>query len=673
MPNHLGSATSPYLLQHAANPVDWFEWGQEAFDEAEARDVPLLISIGYSACHWCHVMAHESFEDPEIAQVMNRSYVCIKVDREERPDVDAIYMDATLAMSGHGGWPMTVFATPGGRPFHCGTYYPPTPHGGTPSFGQLLFAVADAWRENRDDVTAAADRITTALSSSPGPDGHTPEVPAGDALDDAVSLLVDLFDDQRGGFGGAPKFPPSMTLEHLLRHHARTGSAAALEMVERTCEAMARGGMYDQLAGGFARYSVDKDWVVPHFEKMLYDNALLLRVYSHWWRTTHSDLAARIVSETADFMLRELRTDQGGFASSLDADSDGGEGRFYVWTPQQIRSCVDDEELAEWAIDLFSVTSQGTFEAGASVLQRRIDPAPGDKGRLADVRNALLHERDKRVRPGRDDKIVTAWNGLAIAALAEASALFDRDDWIEAATSAADLMVSVHLGTRAGQNRLARVSRDGVAGPHAGVLEDYADLAEGLLALYSVTSDESWYAIAGLLLDTAVAHFADGAGGFYDAPDDAELLVRRPHDPTDNATPSGASAMAGALLSYAAMSGSVDHFVLADRAIAATSASALRYPRFGGWALAVAEARADGPREIAVVGALDDPRTEDLRRIALNSTAPGAVVAVGLGGIPLLADRLTDEPTAFVCRGFVCDRPTADPAVFARQVSGLLR
>jgi len=668
--NRLGRATSPYLLQHAENPVDWWEWGEDAFAEARRRDVPLLISVGYSACHWCHVMAHESFDDPATAEVMNDSFVNIKVDREERPDVDAVYMEATQAMTGQGGWPMTVFATPDGEPFFTGTYFPPAPKLGMPSFGQVMTAIREAWRDRRDEIQKVGQDVARQLRERSFAFQSAP-VPTPELLSTAVAGLQSDYDSDRGGFGGAPKFPPSMVLEFLLREYARTGSQPALSMVAGTAAAMARGGMYDQLAGGFARYSVDADWVVPHFEKMLYDNALLLRVYTNWWRAGGEPLAARVARETADWMIRELQTPDGGFASALDADSEGAEGRFYVWTPVELTEVLGADDGA-WAASLFGVSDAGTFERGSSVLQLRADP--DDVARYRRVRSALLHARDHRVRPGRDDKVVAAWNGLAIAALAEAGAVFERPDYVGAALAAADLLLSVHLGAGAHGDRLIRTSRDGRAGSSAGVLEDYAEVAEGLLALYAVTGAEDWLTTAGGLLDVAVAHFGDGSGGFYDTADDAETLIRRPQDPTDNATPAGQSALSGALLRYSAYTGSVPHREIAIRALGITSALAVRHARFAGWGLAVAEALADGPLEIAIVGPDADERTRLLRDVAFRATAPGAVVALGdparPANVPLLRDRplVGAAPAAYVCREFVCDAPTTDPEELAAKV-----
>ncbi|WP_340376510.1 thioredoxin domain-containing protein [Streptomyces sp. SS7] len=668
MPNRLAHETSPYLLQHADNPVDWWPWSEEAFEEARRRGVPVLLSVGYSSCHWCHVMAHESFEDPETAERLNAGFVSVKVDREERPDVDAVYMEAVQAATGQGGWPMTVFLTPDAEPFYFGTYFPPAPRHGMPSFRQVLEGVRQAWTERRDEVAEVAGKIVRDLSER--------EISFGDAappgeqeVSQALLGLTREYDPQRGGFGGAPKFPPSMVVEFLLRHHARAGAEGALQMARDTCERMARGGIYDQLGGGFARYSVDRDWTVPHFEKMLYDNALLCRVYAHLWRATGSELARRVAVETADFMVRELRTAEGGFASALDADSDDGTGRhvegaYYVWTPAQLTEVLGAED-ARLAMHYFGVTEEGTFEEGASVLRLPQQDSVFDAEKIAGIRERLLAKRAGRPAPGRDDKVVAAWNGLAIAALAETGAYFDRPDLVAAAVGAADLLVRLHLDEQA---RLSRTSKDGQAGANAGVLEDYADVAEGFLALASVTGEGVWLEFAGFLLDHVLVRFADPeSGALYDTAADAERLIRRPQDPTDNAVPSGWTAAAGALLGYAAHTGSVPHRTAAEKALGVVKALGPRVPRFIGWGLAVAEALLDGPREVAVVAAaVDDPAARLLLRTALLGAAPGAVVAYGTVGseeFPLLADRtLRDgEPTAYVCRNFTCDAPTTDP------------
>jgi uncharacterized protein YyaL (SSP411 family) len=704
--NRLAAATSPYLLQHADNPVDWHQWGEEAFAEARRRDVPLLISIGYAACHWCHVMAHESFEDEATAALMNEKYVCVKVDREERPDVDAVYMAATQAMTGGGGWPMTVFATPEGKPFQAGTYYPPVGRHGLPGFRQLLVAVDRAWGEIREDVLRAGDGLAAELEHQARVVAGAEGVPDTAALGAAVSVLTGEFDAVRGGFGGAPKFPPSMTLEQLLRHHARTGDGEALEMVRRTCEAMARGGIYDQLGGGFARYSVDDAWVVPHFEKMLYDNALLLRAYLHLWRATGDSLALRVVHETADWMLRELWLDgAGGFASSLDADTDGVEGKFYAWDRDQVEAVLGADDGA-WAAETLGVTQEGTFEHGLSVLQLLQDP--DDVARFEGVRSRLFEARkEQRTVPGRDDKAVAAWNGLAVAALAEAGALTGRPELVRAARQTAEMLERIHWDGEA--KRLTRTSRDGVAGAqNPGVLEDYADVAEGLLALYAVTGEPRWYAFAGRLLEVVLDRFRDESGLFFDTADDSETLIFRPADPTDNATPGGTSAAASALLTYAALTGSGRHREAAEQALRFTGALAEKVPRFAGWGLAAAEALADGPREVAIVGewsgagaAQNAEGSEEIEKtegkgekesafralhlVALRSTAPGLVIAVTPPAVtpPAGADQepadlpellegrptIAGEPAAYVCRGFVCQTPTTDLTSLSHQLS----
>ncbi|MGW3498806.1 thioredoxin domain-containing protein [Streptomyces sp. NPDC001020] len=687
MPNRLAHETSPYLLQHADNPVDWWPWSAGAFEEASRRNVPVLLSVGYSSCHWCHVMAHESFEDEAVAAFQNEHFVSVKVDREERPDVDAVYMEAVQAATGQGGWPMTVFLTPQAEPFYFGTYFPPAPRHGMPGFRQVLEGVHRAWADRRDEVTEVAGKIVRDLTAREITHGGT-RPPGEEELAQALLGLTREYDPQRGGFGGAPKFPPSMVLEFLLRHHARTGSEGALQMAQDTCERMARGGIYDQLGGGFARYSVDRDWVVPHFEKMLYDNALLCRVYAHLWRATGSELARRVALETADFMVRELGTVEGGFASALDADSeeevprDGGapgegpgkhvEGAYYVWTPRRLTEVLGTED-AELAAHYFGVTEEGTFEHGSSVLQLPQQDGMFDAEKIESIRCRLTEARSGRPAPGRDDKVVAAWNGLAIAALAETGAYFERPDLVDAAIAAADLLVRLHMDEHA---RLVRTSKDGQVGANVGVLEDYADVAEGFLALASVTGEGVWLEFAGLLLDHVLAQFTDDSGALYDTAADAEKLIRRPQDPTDNATPSGWTAAAGALLSYAAQTGSEPHRTAAERALGVVRALGPRVPRFIGWGLAVAEALLDGPREVAIVGpSLDDPATSALHRTALLATAPGAVVAAGTpegGELPLLADRPLVEgaAAAYVCRHFTCDAPTTDPDGLRRALSG---
>ncbi|MGC5627429.1 thioredoxin domain-containing protein [Georgenia sp. Z1344] len=663
--NRLADAVSPYLLQHADNPVDWWEWGEEAFAEARRRDVPVLLSVGYAACHWCHVMAHESFEDAGVAEVVNAGFVAVKVDREERPDVDAVYMAATLAVSGQGGWPMTCLLTPDGQPFHCGTYYP------REQLLRLLTAAGAAWRDRRDEVLTASAGLTEALRAVS--DAGPPSPLDAEVLDGAVATLAREFDAAHGGFGGAPKFPPSMVLELLLRHHARTGSEGtdALAMVEATCEAMVRGGIYDQIAGGFARYAVDAAWVVPHFEKMLYDNAQLLRVLVHLVRAVPdgrvAGLAERAARETADFLLRDLATDEGGFASALDADTEGEEGLTYVWTPGELTDVLGPDDGAR-AASLLGVTAQGTFEGGASTLRLLADPE--DPVWWAGVRERLLAARAERPQPERDDKVVTAWNGLAIAALAEAGTLLGEPGYVDAARTCAELVLDVHVV----DGRLRRLSRDGTVGAAAAVSADHGDLAEGLLALHQVTGEARWLTAADDLLDTALELFAAPGGGFFDVAADAEALVTRPRETTDNAEPSGTSALAGALATYAALTASTRHRTAAEAALATAGSVVRQAPRFAGWSLATAVALLAGPLEVAIVGPDAGPgrvRRDELGAVARASASPGLVLAVGepdAEGIPLLVDRalVGGEPAAYVCRHFVCDRPVTTPGELVR-------
>ncbi|MGO9925419.1 MAG: thioredoxin domain-containing protein [Mycobacterium sp.] len=664
--NTLGLATSPYLRQHAGNPVHWQQWTPQALADAAARDVPILLSVGYAACHWCHVMAHESFEDDEVAAVLNAGFVCIKVDREERPDIDAVYMNATVALTGQGGWPMTCFLTPDGRPFFCGTYYPKS------GFLQLLSAVSATWRERRGEVEEASDHIAGELREMAGalsglPGGGPDVAPA--LCDHAVAIVLGDQDTVHGGFGGAPKFPPSAILEALLRNYERTGSPAALEAVVRTGNAMARGGIYDQLAGGFARYSVDNAWVVPHFEKMLYDNALLLRAYAHWARRTGDPLARRVAAQTAGFLLDEL-AEAGMFISSLDADTDGREGLTYVWTPAQLTAVLGADD-GRWAAEVFAVTQSGTFEHGTSVLQFPADP--DDPQRAERVRTALLAARLTRPQPGRDDKVVTSWNGLAITALAEAGVALEEPELALAARRCAMALLDLHVV----DGRLRRASLGGVVGDSAAILEDHAMLATGLLALYQLTADEAWLTAATELLDTALAHFADPQrpGRWFDTADDAEELMLRPADPLDGATPSGASSITEALLTAA-------HLVDGDRAqrylraaadaLGAHSLLLDRAPRSAGHWLAVAESAVRGPLQIAV--ACDPSRSAllaDARRLA-----PGGAIVVGgrMDSSALLAgrDRVAGADAAYVCRGRVCDLPVtrATELAAALGVSG---
>jgi uncharacterized protein len=663
--NRLASATSPYLLQHADNPVHWWPWSDEAFAAAAERQVPVFLSVGYAACHWCHVMAHESFEDAQLASVINDHFVAIKVDREERPDVDAVYMQATQALTGQGGWPMSVFLTPDRKPFYAGTYFPPTPRHGLPSFTQVLQAISDAWRDRRSELLLSASEIVRQLSQQ-APFAGAAELTAADC-EKALLALQGEFDTTYGGFGRAPKFPPSMVLEALLRD----GSEPSMVMSGKTLDAMARGGIYDQLGGGFARYSVDAGWIVPHFEKMLYDNALLLAVYAHWWRRTGNPLAERIVTETVAWLLREMGTEQGAFASSLDADSEDDhgelrEGAYYVWNRDQLQAALGQEDAA-WAAEVFSVTPGGTFEHGASTLQLLSDH---DQLRLADVRKRLRIAREQRSRPGRDDKVVAAWNALLVAGLVQAGMIFDRPEWLQIATQVAEHLWRLHWRN----GRLRRTSRDGVVGDAFGILEDYAAFALAALGLAAAHTEPLWLARAEQLLEVIMEQFDDPASGFFDTAADAEQLYARPQDPTDNATPSGLSAAVHALRLMAELTGEDRYASRADQAAASAGELVRRAPRFAGWLLAdaISQTSERMPVEVAVVGP-DDVARGELVRLAHRLAPAGSVVVAGMPdqpGLALLADRpmINNRPTAYVCRHFACQLPVTSPEDLAGQL-----
>jgi uncharacterized protein YyaL (SSP411 family) len=608
-------------------------------------------------------MAHESFEDAATAAYMNEHFVSIKVDREERPDVDAVYMAATTAMTGHGGWPMTCVLDHDGTPFFAGTYFPDQPRHGQPAFTQVLQAISEAWSQRRDQIEGVAQNVKAHLAQQRLPtEGEAVEVTA------VVEKLAGEFDPMAGGFGGAPKFPPSMVLEFLRRLAAReSDDSRAAHMLNRTVAAMSGGGMYDQIGGGFARYSVDRGWVVPHFEKMLYDNAQLVGLYAR----LGTPLGDRIARETAEWMIRELGTPEGGFASALDADSDDGtgkheEGAFYVWTPAQLVEALGEDRGA-WAAQVFDVTEEGTFEHGTSTLQLRHQVPAEEQRRLDEVRARLFDVRSQRVRPARDDKVVAAWNGLAISGLSDAGLLLDEPRYVEAAVAAGELLLRVHLDEN---GRLLRVSRDGVAGRHAGVLEDYGCVASGFLSLVQATGDPRWLSAATALLDDALERFwgpdPDGSGSvFFDTAADAETLVTRPRDPSDNASPSGTSAMIHALVTAHALTGEGRYRQVAEEALATVRPLMAQAPRFAGWSLAAGLTMGDGPEEIAVVG----PPGEQRDALAARARRrPGAVVVVADGPderIPLLAGReaVGGQAAAYVCRGFACERPVTDPAL----------
>jgi uncharacterized protein len=624
--NRLAEETSPYLLQHADNPVDWYAWGDEALTRAREDDKPILLSIGYSACHWCHVMEHESFEDEATAALMNEHFVCVKVDREERPDLDSIYMDAVVSLTGHGGWPMTVFLTPEGEPFFGGTYFPPEPRHGLPSFKQLLSAVADAWRERRAQIERDASSITEALRRSAEPSS---EPLTSSLLSDAVRGLRQAFDPVWGGFGNAPKFPPASALEFLLRREEP-------DLVSKTLDSMALGGMYDLVGGGFHRYSVDREWLIPHFEKMLYDNALLIPAYLHAWVVTGNERYREVVEQTAEYMLRELRLPGGGFASAQDADTNGVEGLTYTWTEE------DDvpSELLQ------------PFEHGRFVLRGELD----DK-----TRARLLAERERRKQPLRDDKAVASWNGLAVAALAEAGRRLDRDDLVAAARECAEFL----LGPLSSEDgRLYRTWRDGRA-RHAGVLDDYADVAHGLYELHVATGDLRWLEEARRLALLVVELFGDEErGAFFLTAADAEQLVSRKKDFDDHPTPSGNSMLAFVLLKLARLWGDDE---LERRAVAVfrfVAPHVARAPSAFGHALCALDLHFSPPREIAVIGTPDD----EVARAALRPFDPNTVVAFGPSDdVPLLAgkDFVDGRPAVYICENFACQMPQTDAAAIA--------
>jgi uncharacterized protein len=646
--NRLASETSPYLRQHADNPVDWWPWSEEAFAEARRRDVPVLLSVGYSACHWCHVMAHESFEDPAVAAVMNELFVNVKVDREERPDVDAVYMDAVQAMTGHGGWPMTVFLTPAGEPFFGGTYFPKVRRGGLPAFVDLCRAVHDAWRERRDEVTGQAERLTESL----GRMGRLPssgDVPGRQALAEADAALLSSFDPRWGGFGGAPKFPQATSIEVLLRSYARTGSERALEAVTTTLDAMASGGIYDHLGGGFARYSVDERWLVPHFEKMLYDQALLARSYLHAWQVTGEQRYLQVLEETVAYVLRDLASPGGGFASAEDADSEGEEGKFYVWRPEEIRSVVGDD-LAAVALDWWGVTDEGNFEDGTTILNR---PVRGDLLRPPEVEEArrrLFEHRLGRVRPGLDDKVLTEWNALFVATLAEAGAATGRADWVDAAEAAGRFLLD---SLRDDRGRWLR-SWQGGSARHLAYAADHAALVDAFTRLAEATGRASWVDEARAVADALVDRFWDDEqGGVFTTAHDAEVLVVRPKDVLDNATPSANSLAAVALLRLGALTGDERYGERAGAVLRLVGDVAAQHPTAFTHLLAAVDMATTGVVEVAVTG--DRP---DLVAAVQRRYLPNAVLAWGEPyPSPLWEGR--SPGLAYVCRDFACRAPAA--------------
>ncbi|HLI25537.1 MAG TPA: thioredoxin domain-containing protein [Chloroflexota bacterium] len=679
MPNRLANETSPYLLQHKDNPVDWYPWGEEALARARAEDKPILLSIGYSACHWCHVMERESFENPEIARLMNELFINIKVDREERPDLDHLYMTAVQLMTRHGGWPLTVFLLPDGTPFYGGTYFPPEDRGQLPGFPRVLQAVAEAYRTRRAELAEQGARLREAVQQLMGP-------PPADAaldpalLDQAVRNLAPQFDPAFGGFGGAPKFPQPMLLEFLLRRWLATGDAQALHMVEFTLEQMANGGIYDQIGGGFHRYAVDRYWLVPHFEKMLYDNAQLSRVYLHAYAATGKPGYRRIAEEIYAYVQREMTAPAGGFYATQDADSEGEEGKFYLWTPAELRAVLgDDAPLLE---RYWGVTEQGNFE-GKNILHvpRPAENVARELGVSVEELDAAIERavpklyaaRARRAWPARDEKILTAWNGLMLRSLAEAARLLDEPQYRELAVRNAEFV----LGHLRRDGRLLRSYKDGQA-RLAGYLEDYACYAAGLLALYEATFDLRWFVAARELADTLLDLFWDDPiGGFYSTPRDHEPLPVRPRDYQDNATPAGSSVAVQVLLQLALLTGEQAYAARAERVLRSLAPHLAQYPLAFGEILCALDFHLAGPYEIALVGEPDAEDTADLLDVIYGTFLPNKVVALRRPGdvasaaaIALLANReaIGGRATAYVCRHFACEQPTTDPAELARQL-----
>ena len=676
MTNHLTDQNSPYLVQHATNPVDWYPWCPQALEKARREGKPIFLSIGYSACHWCHVMAHESFEDPEIAAILQANYISIKVDREERPDLDSIYMAAVVSLTGQGGWPMSVFLTPDLEPFYGGTYFPPERRHGLPSFKELLLFLTEAWQNRRTEITSSAQQLSLQLkqrSDLVEPSGTLNP----DALETAANNLVANYDIQHGGWGAAPKFPQPMSIEFLLHRHL-AGQPNALKSALHALRAMSLGGMYDVVGGGFSRYSTDNAWLVPHFEKMLYDNAQLVRVYLHAWQVSREPFFRQVVEETLGFVSREMLSPQDGFYSSLDADSEGEEGKFYIWSLDELRLTLgEDSPFFESA---YGVTEQGNWE-GKLVLQRAMDDSTlasqfgltSDQvvDKLKDCHVRLLKIRGKRIRPGTDDKVLTAWNGLMLSAFAEAGRIFDNANYLEIASRNADFL----LTSLRPDGKLRRTWRLGQTGQEV-FLEDHAALILGLLELYQSDFNLRWFTEACQLAEEMLARFSDPAGGFFDTPSDAEALLTRPKDLQDNATPSGNALAAEALLRLAALTEASDWRQTAEKALNLVADMAHRYPTaFGRW-LSAADFALDKVHQVAILGDPADERTQALINVLRATYHPNMVLAASIypppdGAPALLAMRqmLNSQPTAYVCQGFVCLQPVTQPDELTRQLS----
>ncbi len=662
MANRLATEGSPYLRQHADNPVDWWPWGGEAFAEARRRDVPMLLSVGYSACHWCHVMAHESFEDPTIAARMNELFVNVKVDREERPDVDAVYMAAVQALAGQGGWPMTVFLDPDGRPFFGGTYFPAKPRGGMITFPELVERINELWRTRRDDLIEQAAALTGAISEATSVE-PADRLPGAEALAEASAQLLRSYDAAWGGFGSAPKFPQTMSLELLLREHHRTGSPEALEVVTTSLDAMASGGMYDHLGGGFARYSVDRQWLVPHFEKMLYDQALLARSYLHAWQVTGEERYLQVLTETVEYVLRDLRHPSGGFFSAEDADSEGVEGRFYVWSLDELREVAGaggtDPEAADAAVSWWDVTVTGNFE-GDNILWQP------ERGRLLRpdaverARRRLFERRAERVRPGLDDKVLAEWNGLMLATLAEAASATGRSDWLDAAVANGEMLLE---NLRRDDGRWLRSWQAETGARHLAYSADHAALLDAFLRLSEATGQARWVSEARAVADAMLQLFwDDSSGGLFTTGTDAEALVTRPKDLFDNATPSASSLAAHGLIRLTAVTGELSYHDRAEQILRLLAGPATRQPLGFANVLGALETLQEGITEVVVTG--DRP---DLRDVAAQRYAPNVVVIWGerFDG-PAWDGR--DDGFAYVCRNFACQAPTGTAEALAAQL-----
>ncbi len=678
MSNHLAHETSPYLLQHADNPVDWYPWSEQALTLARQEDKPIFLSIGYAACHWCHVMAHESFQDHTTADFMNANFVCIKVDREERPDLDSIYMNFVVSTTGQGGWPMSVFLTPDGKPFYGGTYFPLFRSHNLPAFREVLDTVARLWRTDRQALLTSSEQLALSLSAQQAaPKGEVSLNPS--LLDQITRSVANSYDRHDGGWGTAPKFPQPMLVEFLLRQASR-GDKTSLDLALHALRSMAQGGMYDLLGGGFARYSVDSTWLIPHFEKMLYDNAQLALVYLHAYLLTGVPFYREVCESTLDFVLRELTHPAGGFFSSLDADSEGEEGLFYLWTPQDIRTSLVQPGDADLFIAAYGLTEAGNFD-GRNILRRSLTDEQLSQQfgldlavipeRLAELRQRLLAVRDSRVHPSTDDKVLVSWNALMGIALAEAGRSLGRQDYLAAAIKNANFI----LAEMVVDGRLMRSWRDEKVN-HAAYLEDYAAFALDLLTLYQADPHPKWYQASLQLLGQVLAHFTDPTGGFFDTPDDHETLLYRPKDLQDNATPSGNALSAQLLLQLAAYEGRTDWRTLAEKMLTANLSLITRYPSaFAQWLCAIDFSL--GPVfELAVLGNLDDPATQDLLDPLWHAYHPRLMLAASpyppASGLPaLLADRplVNNAPTAYVCQGFVCQLPVNDPALMMEQLT----